>query len=70
MMYQYDTGLVADAPALRDIASAIHFASGRFAPGACSVPSSQVPLLCGQTRTTVRARPFAALIGRLWVSGV
>lgn len=26
--------------------------------------------LCGQSRTTIRARHFAALIGRLWAGGV
>jgi hypothetical protein len=25
---------------------------------------------CGQSRTTVRARGFAALIGRLWIGGI
>jgi len=28
------------------------------------------PLLCGQSRTTIRARHFASLIGRLWFGGV
>jgi len=31
-----------------------------------SLPS---PLLCGQSRTTIRARHFASLIGRLWIGG-
>lgn len=28
------------------------------------------PSRCGQSRTTVRARSFAALIGRLWIGGI
>jgi hypothetical protein len=26
-------------------------------------------VLCGQSRTTIKARHFASLIGRLWVGG-
>jgi hypothetical protein len=30
---------------------------------------AKAPLLCGQSRTTIRARHFAALIGRFWIGG-
>lgn len=32
------------------------------------LPAGDV-LLCGQSRTTIKARCFAALIGRLWIGG-
>jgi hypothetical protein len=35
----------------------------------CGSNSLQGPRLCGQSRTTIRARHFAALIGRLWIGG-
>lgn len=28
------------------------------------------PMVCGQSRTTISARHFAALIGRLWIGGI
>jgi hypothetical protein len=43
-------------------------ASAYFSP----IPGTWQPgdaVLCGQSRTTVKTRHFAALIGRLWVGG-
>jgi hypothetical protein len=36
-------------------------APGQWSPGDAVV--------CGQSRTTIKARHFAALIGRLWIGG-
>lgn len=41
----------------------------RPTPGEWPVRFLDATLLCGQTRTTIRARHFAALIGRLWAGG-
>jgi hypothetical protein len=52
-----------DAPVARNTSSNETFASapGQWRPGDA--------LLCGQSRTTIKARHFASLIGRLWVGG-
>ena len=40
----------------------------RPTPGEWPVRFLDATLLCGQTRTTIRARHLAALIGRLWAA--
>jgi hypothetical protein len=52
-----------DAPVASNKSSNATFASapGQWPPGDA--------LLCGQSRTTIKARNFASLIGRLWVGG-
>jgi hypothetical protein len=46
-------------------------ASGSRTPQ-CDQPArlQHQPMVCGQSRTTISARHFAALIGRLWIGGV